>query len=158
MLIAIGSDHHGVDARRDICRFLARLGHETQEFGPPTSNHEPVDYPDIAAEVASRVSQKTVDRGILICGTGLGMSIVANKFAGVRAASIWDEFVAEWSRRHNDINVLCLSADMMTEVVMNRIITIWLDMPFDGGRHARRVEKIAAIEQELRNVTQTAHD
>lgn len=148
MIIALGSDHHGVGMRHDVNALLSSWGHKVREFGPATTECEPVDYPDIAASVASLVSSGEVERGILICGTGLGMSIVANKFPRVRAAAIWDEFIADLCRRHNDLNVLCLSADMMAEGAAQRIIQVWLDTPFDGGRHARRVDKIATIESQ----------
>jgi ribose 5-phosphate isomerase B len=105
-----------------------------------------VDYPDIAADVAGRVSGGTADRGILICCTGVGMAIAANKLAGVRAATCHDEVTAEMSRRHNDLNVLCLSAEMIGPEVQEKIIRTWLTTPFEGGRHARRVAKITALE------------
>lgn len=146
MVIAIGSDHHGVGMRQDVRSLVASWGHRVCEFGPAVGDENPVDYPDIAADVASLVSSGEAERGILICGTGLGMSIVANKFPRVRAAAIWDDFTAALSRRHNDLNVLCLSADMMAEGSMQRIIQVWLETPFDGGRHARRVDKIAMLE------------
>lgn len=145
MRIAVGSDHRGYGLRAKIVELLHRLGQDVVEMGcadPET----PVDYPDIAAEVAQKVSSGEVDRGILICGTGLGMSIVANKFPGVRAAPCHDDLTAEMSRRHNDLNVLCLSGDMLGERLMDRLVEIWLTTEFEGGRHARRVEKIAAME------------
>ena len=98
--------------------------------------------------MARKVAAGLADRGILICGTGLGMCIAANKFHGVRAAPCHDDLTAELSRRHNDLNVLCLSADMLGERLIDRMVEIWLTTPFEGGRHARRVEKIAALEQE----------
>jgi ribose 5-phosphate isomerase B len=108
-----------------------------------------VDYPDVAWLVAESVSRGEVDRGILICGTGLGMCIAANKVAGVRAAPCHDDLTAEMSRRHNDLNVLCLSADLLGEKLIDRMVQIWLDTPFESGRHARRVAKISALEKEL---------
>ena len=104
------------------------------------------DYPDIAEAVARKVGSQEVDRGILICGTGLGMCIVANKIPGVRAAPCFDDLSAELSRRHNDLNVLCLSGDMVAEKLADRIVEIWLKTPFEGGRHARRLHKIASFE------------
>jgi ribose 5-phosphate isomerase B len=104
------------------------------------------DYPDIAEAVARKVSTNEVDRGILICGTGLGMCIAANKIPGIRAAPCFDDLSAELSRRHNDLNVLCLSGDMIAEKLADRIVEIWLKTPFEGGRHARRNHKIASIE------------
>ncbi|HZZ79807.1 MAG TPA: ribose 5-phosphate isomerase B, partial [Gemmataceae bacterium] len=107
-----------------------------------------VDYPDIACVVAKQVSAHEVERGILICGTGIGMCIAANKFPGVRAAPCHDDLSAEMSRRHNDLNLLCLSADMLGEKLIDRMVEIWLRTEFEGGRHARRVEKISQLESE----------
>lgn len=147
MRIAVGSDHRGYDVRSKLIDVIKRLGHEVEDAG--TFNTEAVDYPDIAAVVANKVSRHEVDRGILVCGTGLGMCIAANKFAGVRAAPCHDDLTAEMSRRHNDANVLCLSADLLGERIMDRIIETWLATPFDGGRHARRLAKITSLEQEV---------
>ncbi|HUY92374.1 MAG TPA: RpiB/LacA/LacB family sugar-phosphate isomerase [Pirellulales bacterium] len=102
----------------------------------------------MASVVAGQVSRHEVDRGILICGTGIGMSIAANKFPGVRAAPCHDDLSAEMSRRHNDLNVLCLSADMLGEKLIDRMVEIWLNTEFEGGRHARRVEKIQQLESQ----------
>lgn len=148
MKILIGSDHHGVQVRVDLSGFVRRLGHEVIDVGPDPENIEPVDYPDVAKVVAGAVSRGEADRGILICGTGIGMSIVANKFPGVRAAPVIDELTAEMSRRHNDLNVLCLSGDLLTEVMIDRVVDIWLKSEFAGGRHKRRNDKIAELEQE----------
>lgn len=144
MRVAIGSDHRGFEAKCRIIELLQRLDHEVFDAG--TNGNESVDYPDIAAVVARRVGSGEAERGILICGTGLGMCIVANKIPGVRAAPCHDDLTAEMSRRHNDLNVLCLSADMLGEKLIDRMVEIWLDTQFEGGRHARRVEKIAEIE------------
>ena len=114
-----------------------------------TFSPDAVDYPDIAADVARKVSRGEVDRGILVCGTGLGMCIAANKVHGVRAAPCHDDITAEMSRRHNDSNVLCLSADMLGERLIDRMVEIWLTTPFEGGRHARRVDKITELEHEV---------
>jgi ribose 5-phosphate isomerase B len=146
MRIAVGSDHRGYTIRGKVIELLKRLGHEVIDVGCHTP--ESCDYPDIALLVAGKVSRGEVDRGILICGTGLGMCIAANKLPGVRAAPCHDDLTAEMSRRHNDLNVLCLSADMLGERLIDRMIEIWLATPFEGGRHARRVAKIAALEQE----------
>ncbi|MDR1479417.1 MAG: ribose 5-phosphate isomerase B [Planctomycetaceae bacterium] len=147
--IAIGSDHHGIAIRVKIAEMLYREGHEVFEHGPALNSREATDYPDVAAEVAELVSCGNVDRGILICGTGIGMCITANKFAGVRSAPIIDELQAELSRRHNDLNVLCLSGEMLSEDMIFRIIDIWIGTPFDGGRHEKRIEKIGKIERDL---------
>jgi ribose 5-phosphate isomerase B len=145
MRIAIGSDHRGVDARLRLIGLLERLGNDVIDCGCDDTN--PVDYPDVAASVANRVSDGSVDRGILLCCTGVGMAIAANKVAGVRAATCHDEVTAEMSRRHNDLNVLCLSAEMIGPEVQDKMIQTWLATGFEGGRHSRRVEKIAALER-----------
>jgi ribose 5-phosphate isomerase B len=147
MRIAIGTDHRGYPVRSKVIDLLKRLGHEVEDVG--TFTDEAVDYPDVAARVARKVSHGTADRGILICGTGLGMCIAANKFGGVRAAPCHDDLTAEMSRRHNDSNVLCLSGDLLGERLIDRMVELWLATPFEGGRHARRVEKIAALEREV---------
>jgi ribose 5-phosphate isomerase B len=147
MRIAIGADHRGYSIRTKVAELLKQLGHEVEDVG--TFSPEAVDYPDIAAEVASRVSQGRTDRGILVCGTGLGMCIAANKFHGVRAAPCHDDLTAELSRRHNDSNILCLSADLLSERLIDRMIELWLNTPFEGGRHARRVEKIINLERRV---------
>jgi ribose 5-phosphate isomerase B len=145
MRIVIGSDHRGFSVKSKLQEVLTRLGHEVDDVG--THSAESCDYPDVAAQVGRRVSQGQADRGILICGTGLGMCIAANKFRGVRAAPCHDDLTAELSRRHNDLNVLCLSADLLGERLIDRMVEIWLTTPFEGGRHARRVEKIAELEK-----------
>ena len=144
MRIAVGSDHRGAKMRGKLVELLGRLGQEVVDMG--SNSEEPVDYPDVAAVVAQKVGNKEVDRGILISGTGLGMCIVANKVPGVRAAPCHDDLTAELSRRHNDLNVLCLSGDILGERLVDRLVEIWLETPFEGGRHARRVEKIAELE------------
>ena len=148
MRIAIGSDHRGYDAKRRIRSLLEQLGHEVLDVGP--EGQQSVDYPDFAFQVALAVSEGRVDRGILICGTGIGMCIAANKVKGVRAAPCHDSITAEMSRRHNDANVLCLSADLLGEELIDRMVRIWLETEFESGRHARRVEKITRFEAEQR--------
>jgi ribose 5-phosphate isomerase B len=145
MKIAVGSDHRGVHVKEKIIQLVGNFGHEVSDAG--TTAEDAVDYPDVASNVARRVSAGEVDRGILICGTGIGMCIAANKFTGVRAAPCHDDLTAEMSRRHNDLNVLCLSADMLGERLIDRMVEIWLNTEFEGGRHARRVEKITQLEQ-----------
>lgn len=145
MLVAVGCDHRGFGVKGKIIECLKRLQHGFVDCG--TNSNESVDYPDIAAEVARRVGAGEVERGILICGSGLGMCIAANKVHNVRAATCHDDLTAEMSRRHNDVNVLCLSADMLGERLIDRMVEIWLDTPFEGGRHARRVDKISELEQ-----------
>jgi len=147
MRIAIGTDHRGFSLRTNLVDLLHRLGHEVDDIG--TFSPDAIDYPDVAAQVADKVSRGEVERGILVCGTGLGMCIAANKFHGVRAAPCHDDITAELSRRHNDSNVLCLSADLLGERLIDRMIEIWLAAPFEGGRHQRRVQKITDLEHRV---------
>ncbi|BBO32053.1 ribose 5-phosphate isomerase B [Lacipirellula parvula] len=147
MRIAIGSDHRGYHLKEQLIGMLRSKGHEVLDEG--TCATESVDYPDFAVLVAKKVSQGAAERGVLICGTGIGMAITANKFSGVRAAPCNDEVTAEISRRHNDLNVLCLSADMLSPRTVERMVEVWLTTPFEGGRHERRVEKIHQLEKEL---------
>jgi ribose 5-phosphate isomerase B len=144
MRIAVGSDHRGVELRAKLIGFLRGLGQEVVDVG--TENTQEVDYPDVAVLVARKVASQEVDRGILVCGTGVGMCIAANKVPGVRAAPCHDDITAEVSRRHNDLNVLCLSGDLLGEKLADRLVEIWLKTPFDGGRHARRNQKIVELE------------
>ena len=147
MRVAVGCDHRGFSVREKLIDLLQRLGHEVDDAG--TFSGDAVDYPDIAAAVAGKVSHNEVERGILICGSGLGMCIAANKFPGVRAAPCHDELTAEMSRRHNDANILCLSADLLSDQHIDRMISTWLSTSFEGGRHARRVEKIHELERRI---------
>jgi ribose 5-phosphate isomerase B len=146
MKIAIGSDHRGYETKRRLVHFLQQLGHEVLDMG--TDGSDAVDYPDFAFQVAQAVSEGRVERGILICGTSIGMCIAANKVKSVRAAPCHDSITAEMSRRHNDANVLCLSADLLGEELIGRMVRLWLETEFEGGRHARRVEKITRFETE----------
>jgi ribose 5-phosphate isomerase B len=146
MKIAIGNDHRGCEVKRRIVSVLKQLGHEVLDVG--SDGTESVDYPDLAFQVASAVGEGRVDRGVLICGTGIGMCIAANKVRNVRAAPCHDSITAEMSRRHNDSNVLCLSADLLGEELIDRMVRIWLTTDFEGGRHARRVDKINKYENQ----------
>lgn len=143
--IALGSDHRGAEAVKFLRPRLESEGHEITVFGECSGKS--CDYPDQAYTVAKAVSDGAADMGILICGTGIGMSIAANKVRGVRAALVSDELTAEMSRAHNDANVLCVSGDLIGQRLIERIVEIWLRTPFEGGRHARRVAKIMAIER-----------
>ena len=145
MRIAIGSDHRGWQVKARLVKMLQDAGHEVFDLG--TNSADSVDYTDIASAVSSRVSAGDVERGILICGTGIGMSISANKFSGVRAATCQDAFVAEMSRRHNDVNVLCLGGDLLGEPLVDDLVDIWLKTEFEGGRHGRRIDKIGQLER-----------
>ena len=148
MKIAVASDHRGFLIKAKILATVQGCGHEVVDMG--TDSIESVDYTDYAVRVAQAVSEGSTDRGILICGTGIGMCIVANKFPGVRAASCHDDLTVEMSRRHNDSNVLCLSADLLGDRLVTRMVEIWLKTEFEGGRHARRLEKITRLEEERR--------
>lgn len=147
MKIAIGSDHRGFEAKERIRALLQGLGVEIVDHG--THEKRACDYPDAGLSVAQAVSRGEVDRGVLLCGSGIGMSITANKVRGVRAALCHDELTAQMARRHNDANVLCLPADLVGDALMQSIVRMWLTTEFEGGRHARRVEKILAYEREF---------
>jgi ribose 5-phosphate isomerase B len=144
MKIAIGADHRGCEVAQRVGDRLKDAGHEIvylSDLGARSS-----DYPDAAWAVGKAVGEARADRGVLACGSGIGMSIAANKVHGVRAALVHDELSAEMSRAHNDANVICLSADLLGPRLIDKIIDLWMKTPFEGGRHARRVAKIAAIE------------
>ncbi|MEM6329925.1 MAG: ribose 5-phosphate isomerase B [Planctomycetota bacterium] len=145
MRIAVGSDHRGYPLKEKIIAVLNAAGHQVEDVG--ASGAESVDYPDYASVVAKKVSAGELDRGVLICGTGIGMSIAANKYPGVRAAPCNDEVTAEISRRHNDLNVLCMSADLLSTRVAESMVKLWVETGFEGGRHARRLDKIKQIEE-----------
>lgn len=146
MKVAIAADHRGHDAVTPLAEALRAQGREVIVLG--ACDGSPCDYPDRAAPVARAVARGEADFGILLCGSGIGMCITANKIPGVRAALAHDEFTAQISRAHNDANVLCLSADLLALKLIDRIVETWLATPFEGGRHARRVQKIAEIERE----------
>jgi len=145
MKIIVGSDHRGFEAKQQIKAIVSQLGHECIDVGATDSN--PVDYPDPAYLAATAVAKKQADMAILACATGLGMSITANKIKGIRAALCHDELTAQISRDHNDANVLCISGDQIGEVLLRKIVEVWLNTEFSGGRHQRRVKKITAIEE-----------
>ncbi len=145
MKIAIASDHGGFPLKEIIKKYLDELGHECEDFG--TMNEESVDYPDYASKVAKAVSENKFNKGILICGTGIGMSIVANKFPSVRAALCYDTETARLSREHNDANVLALGGRTTDSKLAKEIVHVWLTTEFSGERHLRRVNKIKDIEK-----------
>ena len=146
MKISVGSDHRGVRVKTRVIDLLDTCGHSAIDEG--AHSDDSIDYPDIASAVSARVISGDADRGILICGTGIGMAIAANKHDGIRAATVYDEVAADLCRRHNDVNVLCLSGDMLGERNIDQLIQVWLETDFEGGRHARRLEKIAKLEQD----------
>jgi len=145
MRIAVGSDHAGFELKEKVRRALAFRGIEVEDFG--TSSLERVDYPDYAGKVAAAVRDGRADRGVLVCGTGIGVCIVANKFRGIRAAAPWDADTTRLSRAHNDTNILCLSGRHMDHAAALELLAIWLDTPFDGGRHQLRIDRIGALEK-----------
>jgi ribose 5-phosphate isomerase B len=143
MLIAIGCDHRGLETKQLIMRLVTEAGHEISDLGAYTT--DPVDYPDIAKEVAGAVAGGDFDHGILVCNTGIGVSMAANKVKGIRAALCCDAFMARRARQHNDANILCLGTELAPEVAAD-IITAYLTTDFEGGRHQRRVNKITDLE------------
>ncbi len=144
MKVALSSDHRGFSAKEHIKTYLEQAGHSVTDFGcdGPAS----CDYPDMGLAGAKCVAEQDADRGIFVCGTGIGMSITANKVRGIRAALCHDELTAELSRRHNDANVLCLPADLIGDELIRRVVDVWLRTEYEGGRHQRRLDKISAYE------------
>ncbi len=145
MKIAIGSDHAGFDLKEQVKGSLAGL-HEVTDVG--TDSTDSVDYPDFALSVARLVAEGQVERGILLCGTGIGMSVAANKVKGIRAALAFDLYTAMQARRHLDANILVLGAGVTGRALALEIVAKWLETPFEGGRHARRIEKIRRLEDD----------
>ena len=148
MRIGIGCDHAGLELKNEIIRLLSDINVECVDFG--TNTFESVDYPDFGEKVSEAVSSGEIDRGILICGTGIGMSIVANKFPRIRASLCNDLFTAQMSRRHNDANVLVLGGRVVGKDLAKEIVKTWVNTPFDGERHINRLKKITLIENRLR--------
>ncbi len=144
MKLAIGADHGGFELKKEIVGFLKKIGNiEVVDFG--TSGPDSVDYPDFGAKVSEAVSSGQADRGILICGTGIGMSIVANRYPKVRAALCHDHFTAKMSRQHNDANILVMGERVIGRGVACEIVQTWVETPFEGGRHQLRLDKIGKI-------------
>ncbi len=146
MIIAIGSDHAGADLKKELAGFIRDQGISLIDVGPEGSAG-PVDYPDFGEKVSLLVSGGQADRGVLICGTGIGMSIVANKFPGIRAALCSEPLSARLSRQHNDSNILVLGGRIIGPVMAREVLGVWLDTAFEGGRHAGRLMKITNIEE-----------
>jgi len=147
MKVVLSSDHRGYQLKDSLKKFLEERKIEFLDVG--TFSADSVDYPDFAMLAAEKVSHGDYDRGILICGSGIGMCIVANKFPGVRAAVCHDVSAAEMSRKHNDSNMLGLGADVINEELARKILHVWLETKFEGGRHLRRIQKISEIESRL---------
>jgi ribose 5-phosphate isomerase B len=149
MRIAIASDHAGKDLKGHIVDYLNLTDHTVLDYGVAADNVGSVDYPDYADIVASEVSNNRVDRGILICGTGIGMCITANKFPGVRATLIYDEFTSRMSRLHNDANVMCMGARTINHHRAIDFVKLWLATEFEEGRHRARLAKISELEKRI---------
>ncbi|GIW47117.1 MAG: ribose 5-phosphate isomerase B [Deltaproteobacteria bacterium] len=147
--LALASDHAGVELKEEIKKFLLELGYLFDDFGVEGSTS--VDYPDYASIVAEKVSSGEYEGGILFCGSGVGMAIVANKFPGVRAVQVNDVYTAIMSRKHNDTNVLALAGRTTAKELAKEIVRVWLETPFEGGRHTRRLKKIEEIEKRIYN-------
>ena len=145
MKIGLGCDHAGWEMKEDLKPFLEGLRHQIEDFG--TDNQDSVDYPDYVLPVAEAVAKGNIERGIVICGTGIGSSIAANKISGIRAAVCHNTFTAEMSRSHNDANILCLGGRVIDKQLARTIVEVWLNTPFSSGRHARRLKKIEGIEK-----------
>lgn len=146
--IAIGSDHGGYELKEALKSAIADEGYEALDLG--CEGAAPVDYPDFASQVAALVAAGDVERGVLVCTTGIGMSIVANRYPGVRAALVSDVTTARLSREHNDANVLVLGGGFTGKLLGREILRVWLGTRFAGGRHRRRVDKIGVVEGQLR--------
>lgn len=146
MKIAVGSDHRGFKAKELVKTIVSQLGHECIDYG--TLDGNPIDYPDTAFLASKAVAEKKADRAILACGTGIGMCISANKIKGIRAALCYDELSARISRHHNDANVMCISGELLGEILLRKMVEVWLATDFAGGRHQRRIRKILAIERD----------
>jgi len=145
MKIVVAADHVGFPLKDNVLEYLKSQGLEVEDYG--TSSAERVDYPDYAEKVAAQVSAKQADYGVLVCGTGIGMMLAANKVQGIRAVAANDTISARLAREHNDANILTLGARMIDAAAMRQIVDTWLTTPFAGGRHVRRLQKIDALEQ-----------
>lgn len=141
----MASDHRGLDSKAEVKAMVAQGGHECIDFGTCDSN--PVDYPDLAYSAATAVADGRADSAILLCATGLGMSMAANKVKGIRAATCHDEMAARLAREQKDANVLCVSGEIVGKILLRKIVEVWLSTEFTGGRHQRRIDKIKAIEE-----------
>ncbi|OHB27361.1 MAG: ribose 5-phosphate isomerase B [Desulfuromonadaceae bacterium GWC2_58_13] len=147
-MIVVASDHGGLELKSAICQYLGSRNLDGRDLG--TDNGDSVDYPDFGEKVARAVSSGDAEKGILICGTGIGMSIVANKFPRVRAALVNDPFTAQMAKEHNNANILVMGGRVTSAETACRLVGIWLDAVFEGDRHQRRLDKIAQIEDEVR--------
>jgi ribose 5-phosphate isomerase B len=146
MKIIIGSDHGGYELKQIVVNYLTQLGHQVEDIG--THSNESVDYPEYAVQVARSVTDGRSDRGILICGSGIGMCMTANRITGARAALVSEPYAARMSRRHNDSNILCLGGRLVGDQLALEIVSAWLQEEFEGGRHQRRVDLIEQLTQQ----------
>ncbi len=144
-MIVIGSDHGGLELKTAVCELLSAKGVEYTDLG--TNDGTSVDYPDFAAKVAQSIVSGDAKEGILICGTGIGMSIAANKFPGIRAALVHDEFTAQMAREHNNANILVMGGRILTPDEGRKLVEIWLEADYEGGRHQNRLDKITDLEK-----------
>jgi ribose 5-phosphate isomerase B len=147
--IGLACDHAGKELKKLVQEMLSLEGHDVTDYGVAMDKVGSVDYPDFAASLAEALSQGRIDKGIAICGTGIGMAIVANKFPGVRAAVVWDEFSAKLAKEHNDVNILCLGARTTNLWRATELVKIWLSTNFEGSRHKMRLEKISELEKKI---------
>lgn len=146
-LIGIASDHGGFDLKENIISFLSELGYELSDMGP--ENSDSVDYPDYGIKIAQAITKNKVSRGIVICGTGIGMSIVVNRFSGIRGALCSDIFTAKLSREHNDSNILIMGGRVVDHNLAKEIVRVWLNTRFEGGRHLKRLDKISKLDKSI---------
>jgi len=149
LTIGIGADHAGKDLKQLVVEMLKLTDHKAIDYGVASDCKTSVDYPDYAAAVAADVSSGKLDCGILICGSGIGMQITANKFPGVRAAVAWDELSAKLAKEHNNANILCLGARLTNHLRATELVNTWLETPFGGNRHKIRLDKIREIERKV---------
>ena len=147
MKIALGCDHAGFELKEDLRDYLAELKIDALDLG--THGPQPVDYPDVAGKVVEKIARGEVEKGLLICGTGIGMSIAANRFPGVRAALCHDPFTARVSREHNNANILVLGGRLIGKGLAREVLKVWLETEYQGGRHQRRLDKITALEEKI---------
>ena len=147
MKVVVASDHAGVDAKKEICKTLLELGHEAIDLGPQTADS--VDYPDYASKACRMIQHGRAERGILICGTGIGMSVVANKHRAIRASLVTNEYTAKMSRAHGNANVMCLGARVVDIRAMSQLVRIWTSEPFEGGRHEQRLKKLMELDAKI---------
>ena len=144
-IIAVASDHGGFDLKKDVIGLLMELGYKVNDMGPENSNS--VDYPDYGISLARAVADKKVSRGIVICGTGIGMSIVVNRFPGIRGTLCSDVYTAKLCREHNDSNILIMGGRVVGHGLAREIVKVWLSTPFEGGRHQKRLDKITQFDE-----------